>query len=236
MDHRSPRGRYRGSRRAPTPPRSRYAAVVTTAFVGAGVVALASGAALGDHDESVRSAAFGSQDHISASALADRQATVDRADRATRDATGQDQAQQQTWLLPLRNYTVSTAFAGQWDQQHPGVNLTASEGTPYYAVASGTVKLARWDGGRGFTIVIDHGNGITTAYSHSAKLLVKEGQRVEAGDKIGLVGNTGYSFGCHLHFEVRVNDKVEDPMTFMKQHGVDIQAQTEEATGGVIES
>jgi murein DD-endopeptidase MepM/ murein hydrolase activator NlpD len=75
--------------------------------------------------------------------------------------------------------------------------------------------------------MIDHGGGIISVYGHSSRLLVKEGQMVQAGEKIALVGSTGHSFGSHLHFEIRQDDKPIEPLAFMRLHGVDIQKHTE---------
>ncbi len=221
--------RYRGRRRAPTPPRSRYAAVVTSAVVGAGVVALGAGTNMPDV-KAVNPLSFDASD------LTDRTAL----DRASRDltragpATSMSVAAPDVWLLPVHGYTVSSPFGMRWGQLHAGTDLAKPEGTPYYAAHAGVVTLARWYGGYGNCVIIDHGNGIETIYGHASKLLVKEGQRVEAGDLLGLVGDTGHSFGPHLHFEVHVNGVPTDAVPFMRQHGVDIPREVEAIYGGVV--
>ncbi len=232
MSSREDRGRYRGRRRAPTPARARYAAVVTTAFVGAGVVAL--GSAMGVPDAKVDATALAAANAeqsggLTAADFADRQATADRANRADRlnALSTIDQAQPDLWVLPLRSYTVSSPFGQRWGTLHPGVDLAVAEGTPYYAAHSGIVKLARWDNGYGYCVMIDAGNGITIVYGHSSKLLVREGQQVQAGDLLGLAGDTGYSFGVHVHFEIRQNGKATNPVPFMLAHGVDIMNKTQ---------
>jgi murein DD-endopeptidase MepM/ murein hydrolase activator NlpD len=199
---------------------------MTTAFVGAGVVAIGAGAAL--PDRATDNGGFS----LEASAdltLGSRAYATDRAGRGElRGPTSTlNQPAPKVWLLPLRSYTVSSYFGMRWGQLHAGVDLAAPEGTPYYATAAGKVVLARWNGGYGYNIMIDHGGGIISVYGHSSKLLVKEGQFVQAGEKIGLVGNTGHSFGTHLHFEIRVNDAPVEPMAFMIKHGVDIVHHTE---------
>jgi murein DD-endopeptidase MepM/ murein hydrolase activator NlpD len=240
-----PPGRYRGRRRVPTPPRSRYAAVVTTAVVGAGVVALGTSAALPDLKGQTT---LGGSDSTSVSAaggigggneLAERQQTV--ANRASRGHTRDtalsisQQPGQDIWLLPLRTgYDVSSRFGPRWGVLHPGVDLTAVEGTPYYAAGAGTVILARYNGGYGYNVMIQHDDGVVSVYGHSSKLIVKEGQRVQAGDLLGLTGNTGFSTGPHLHFEIRVNGKAIEPLAFMRKHGVDVAARVEVAKGGVL--
>lgn len=232
-------GRYRGRRRVPQPPRKQYVAVVTTAVVGAGVVALGAGFAMPDV-KATGKPAYSTDDPaiISALSVDDRQAAQDRANRSKDrpdPAFSVEQAAPDVWLLPLHNqYWITTLFEMRWGEMHTGLDLAAGWGTPYYAAHAGTVILARWNGGYGYNIQIDHGNGITTVYGHSSKLLVKEGQHVEAGQVIGLVGDTGYSFGDHLHFEVRINDKAIDPIPFMLAHGVDIQKRLEAANGGIV--
>jgi murein DD-endopeptidase MepM/ murein hydrolase activator NlpD len=191
---------------------------MTTALVGAGVVALGAGAALPDHAGPLGlTAASTSND------LADRLLADDRASRGdARNPAVEVQPAPNVWLLPVQTYHVTSTYGPRWNKQHAGIDLGATEGTPFYAAASGVVTLCRWNGGYGYSVQIDHGAGITTIYGHASKLLCKEGQRVQAGDLIAKVGNTGHSFGAHLHYEIRVNDKPVEPTQFMKAHGVDL--------------
>jgi murein DD-endopeptidase MepM/ murein hydrolase activator NlpD len=230
VSSREDRGRYRGRRRAATPPRARYAAVATTAFVGAGLVALGAAQALPDSHSG--SAAFsGGSASLSANTVNDRQATVDRAnranDRGTAALANSDQPASDYWLLPLKYYSVSSTFGSHPDGIHPGLDLASPEGTQYFAAHAGTVTMARWDGSLGYTVVIDAGNGYSIVYGHSSRLLVQEGQKVQAGDVIGLTGDTGYSFTPGLHFEVRQNGAVIDPVAYLLAHGVDINNKTQ---------
>jgi murein DD-endopeptidase MepM/ murein hydrolase activator NlpD len=205
--------------------------VVTTAFVGAGIVALGTAASMPDmKSDPTALAANATSASFGASDAASRTATIDRASRTddrTAAASTLDQLAPDLWLLPLKNYSVSSPFGSRWGTLHPGVDLAATEGTPYYAAHSGIVKLARYNGGFGYCIEIDAGNGITLLYGHSSALLVHEGQKVEAGDVLGLVGNTGYSFGDHLHFEVQQHGTPINPLPFMLAHGVDIANRTQ---------
>ena len=84
------------------------------------------------------------------------------------------------------------------------VDVAGVCGSPVYAAAPGQVVAVRggWGGGYGNSVDIDHGGGVVTRYAHEEKLLVSEGQMVAAGDVIGLMGSTGHSTGCHVHFEV----------------------------------
>lgn len=224
MSSREDSGRYRGRRRAPTPPRSRYAAVVTTAFVGAGIVAL--GAAHSVHDVKTDPAALSAN---VAGSDADRAAAADRAnrDQARVDLLASDQSANDLWMLPLQNYTVSTPFSLDKTRLHPGVDLAAKGGTPYVATHAGTVKLARAYGGYGYAVLLDLGDGTTILYGHSSKLFVSEGQQVLAGEVLGLVGDSGYAFGDGLYFEVRVQNRSVDPKAFLLQRGVDIANSTQ---------
>ncbi len=224
MSSREDSGRYRGRRRAPTPPRSRYAAVVTTAFVGAGIVALGAAHSMPDTHTGnpALTANFAGSD-------AARQATADRANRAADrvDLLASDQTAGDLWMLPLQNYTVSTPFSADKSTLHPGVDLAAKGGTPYYATHSGTVKLARAYGGYGYAVLLDLGDGTTILYGHSSKIFVTEGQQVMAGEVLGLCGDSGYAFGDGLYFEVMLQGKAVEPKAFLLARGVDIDNATQ---------
>lgn len=120
---------------------------------------------------------------------------------------------------PLPGGTVSSTFGPRWGTNHNGVDFAAGEGTPYYAAESGTVLYATngggYNGGAGNWIVIMHGNGLKTTYMHSSVTYVSPGEQVSRGQNIGAVGNTGDSYGAHLHFEVAVNGTPVDPMTYL---------------------
>lgn len=126
------------------------------------------------------------------------------------------------WVLPTRGYTVSSGFGQRWGTLHAGVDLAAPSGTPIVAARSGTVTLARWYGGYGYAVEIDHGDGIETLYGHNSQLLVSAGQRVSAGERISLMGSTGDSTGPHLHFEVHVSGDPVDPIPYLRERGVRI--------------
>ena len=98
---------------------------------------------------------------------------------------------------------------------HTGLDFRDEYGAPVRATAPGKVVTAEWSGGYGRMVEIDHGNGITTRYGHLSKILVKEGDVVDAGDLIALSGSTGRSTGPHLHYEVRRNGNAVDPMRFL---------------------
>jgi murein DD-endopeptidase MepM/ murein hydrolase activator NlpD len=98
---------------------------------------------------------------------------------------------------------------------HTGIDLQASCGTPIHAAADGTVVYARVSNSWGLRTIIQHTSGVKTAYGHQSKFLVKEGDVVKQGQVIGLVGTTGWSTGCHLHFDVIINDRYVDPAPYL---------------------
>jgi murein DD-endopeptidase MepM/ murein hydrolase activator NlpD len=84
------------------------------------------------------------------------------------------------------------------------------------------VTLARWNGGDGNSVILDVGGGVRIVHGRSSKPPAHEGQRVQAGDPRGRVGDTGHSFGPHLHVDVRIAGRATDRVQWMKAHGVDI--------------
>ncbi|MEU5940641.1 M23 family metallopeptidase [Micromonospora sp. NPDC047548] len=219
--------RYRGRRRVPTPPRSRYAAVVTTAFVGAGIVALGANA-LPD----AKSVSPSVLDELKQASITsqDAAARADSADRASRDNTRDaevNSSEQDPWLLPLQGYDFNSPYGMRWGKLHTGIDLVAAEGTPYVAIHSGTVTKAGWFGGYGYAVIVQHADGSEAIYGHSSSVNVQDGQQVKAGDQLGLVGNTGHSYGSHLHLEIHVKGEPLDPVPWLQQRGVDIKLQVE---------
>ncbi len=117
-------------------------------------------------------------------------------------------------------YTVTSPFGSRSLGYHRGIDISGANasGKLVVAGASGTVTEAGWNtGGYGNYVVISHGNGVETLYAHMLdnSLMVSPGDVVQKGQTIGRVGNTGYSFGAHLHFEVRVNGNRLDPAPFL---------------------
>jgi murein DD-endopeptidase MepM/ murein hydrolase activator NlpD len=102
-----------------------------------------------------------------------------------------------------------------WEACHPGMDIGVPEGTPIRAADGGRVAIAGWVGGYGNYTCIQHTASLSTCYGHQSVLKVSVGQQVAKGDIIGLSGNTGHSTGPHLHFEVRVNGAVTNPMNYL---------------------
>ena len=109
---------------------------------------------------------------------------------------------------------VTSGFGWRWGRMHEGIDISAPAGTQIRAVAAGTIIFSGWMGGYGELTVIDHGNGLSTAYAHQSAVYVGGGS-VSQGTVIGAVGCTGSCTGNHLHFEVRVNGSAVDPMGYL---------------------
>lgn len=101
------------------------------------------------------------------------------------------------------------------NRPHEGIDVTAPTGTPIVAPASGRVVLAGIDNGYGLTVEIDHGNGIRTRFAHCSRLSVRKGQQVTRGEMIAAVGSTGLSTAPHLHYEIHVNGKPVNPLSYV---------------------
>ena len=127
-------------------------------------------------------------------------------------------------IQPVLNKQLSLLTAGYGNllnpfyrtlQSHQGVDYTVAEGSSIFATADGTVKeISDKSSTLGKTIVIDHGNGYQTSYSHLLSTLVRRGQKVQRGDIIALSGNSGLSLAPHLHYEVRFNGLRVDPIHY----------------------
>lgn len=99
---------------------------------------------------------------------------------------------------------------------HSGLDLGAGKGTPIRAALPGTVYVVRYaNSGYGYHVMVDHGGGFVTLYGHCSKILVTEGQQVDAGTVIAEVGSTGRSTGNHLHFEVRIGGEKQNPRSYL---------------------
>jgi len=127
-------------------------------------------------------------------------------------------------LWPIRGSITShfgwrgNPFGGGSREFHHGIDIPARTGTNVRATGGGVVSFSGWRSGFGYTVMINHGGGITTLYAHNSRNLVTVGQRVDRGDVIALVGSTGRSTAPHVHYEVHVNGTPVNPVPFMREH------------------
>lgn len=118
------------------------------------------------------------------------------------------------FIYPINGQFVSP-FGMRWGRLHAGIDLAAPGGTPIRAADGGTVRYAGWMDGYGNYTCVQHTSVISTCYAHQSSIGVSVGQSVRQAQVIGKVGNTGHSFGNHLHFEVRLNGTPVDPMGYL---------------------
>ena len=124
-------------------------------------------------------------------------------------------------IRPLPNiYEISSGFGYRYHpilkvlRPHTGVDIAAKKGTPVYATADGIISNEKAGSGYGTTVIINHGFSYKTIYAHLSKKAVKPGEKVTRGQIIGYVGNTGLSFGSHLHYEVLKNGQHVNPVHY----------------------
>jgi len=127
-------------------------------------------------------------------------------------------------VLPQPNLTLDSplvwplvgAITGSFEPEHQAIDLGAPYGSTVYAAADGMVRYANWgEDGLGYTVIIDHGDGLETLYVHLKGALVQAGTFVARGDAVGEVGSTGHSSGPHIHFEVRLNGQPVNPLDYL---------------------
>lgn len=160
-----------------------------------------------------------------------RQAEAEAARQEALRRQQQQQQQQQTtanlsgvfnWPVQGRS-TISSPFGtrinpiNRRSEHHTGIDIPAPAGTHILAAESGTVILSGWNGGFGNTVIISHGNGVSTLYAHNSRNHVTVGQTVRRGQHIANVGSTGFSTGNHLHFEVRIDGVPTNPMSYFSR-------------------
>lgn len=110
---------------------------------------------------------------------------------------------------------VTSEYGPRWGRMHRGIDLGAGTGTPIRSIQSGTVIFAGWQGGYGQITLIDHGDGVVSAYAHQSRFAVGQGTRVSRGQVIGYIGSTGNSTGPHLHLETRVGGSAVNPRQYL---------------------
>ena len=198
------------------------------------------GIAAADEADSTDNEPEMSQEEADAELAADMNA----ADSATVDTLQKLSLDMTTAFVPSASRRISAPYGIRTYRMHRGVDLGLCHGEDRTIVAAfaGVVTKVRNQGrrrGYGKYVILDHGNGLTTLYAHLASWQVNVGDTLQAGDTIGVGGNTGRSFGAHLHFEMRFNGTYIDPATvFNFEEGTFINAMTEidEAQLQVVEA
>jgi murein DD-endopeptidase MepM/ murein hydrolase activator NlpD len=124
-------------------------------------------------------------------------------------------------IWPTLSNTISSRYGYRKDPFsrraafHSGLDISGNSGDPIYTAADGVVINAAYDRAYGYNVIVKHASGVSTRYGHMKKILVKKGQPVQQGEKIGLLGSTGRSTGPHLHYEVIKKGKTIDPMPYL---------------------
>jgi murein DD-endopeptidase MepM/ murein hydrolase activator NlpD len=144
-------------------------------------------------------------------------AAAQAAQAAPATPTGPVQGESSSGFIWPVNGPITSPFCEPrpWEACHPGIDIGVPSGTPIHAAAAGTVAIAGPESGYGNYTCIDHGGGLSTCYAHQESISVSVGQQVSQGQVIGISDCTGLCFGPHLHFEVRVNGQVVDPMSYL---------------------
>lgn len=141
--------------------------------------------------------------------IVDRNKPVEIPDKSLFDSdvavTDTNDSFKNNGIWPTDARYLTSYFGWRWGSFHSGTDIAGSVGTPIYAFKDGVVTYSGWASSYGYMIKIDHGNGYSTWYAHCSNLIVNIGDTVKQGQKIGLMGSTGFSTGSHLHFEVRIN-------------------------------
>lgn len=117
---------------------------------------------------------------------------------------------------PSKNNVITSPFGLRWGgEKHHGIDIAGNVGDPIFAAESGFANLVSYNSVYGNYMKLNHGKGVETLYGHCDVMLIKEGEYVKKGQIIGKIGNTGRSTGPHLHFEVRINGKADNPLNYV---------------------
>lgn len=180
---------------------------------------MASDLALRRQDATLQSAIVQgrSEAKVRATRAAQREAAAAAAAKAKAEREGK------YWVRPIKVWNITSWFGPRWGTQHDGLDLGAPTGTPLYALSKGTVINAGWEDSFGNKLEVQYWDGSVIWYGHMSRIDVKTGDTVMPGELVGAVGNTGHSFGSHLHFEVQQSataDTPTNPVPWLKRHGL----------------
>ncbi|WP_129595882.1 M56 family metallopeptidase [Anaerophilus nitritogenes] len=155
-------------------------------------------------------------------AVSANEVSTDKENIVIEGSDEKENLQEKEMLWPLPDYKIITSTFGKKKHpkfnkvsMHTGIDIAAPKGKTIVAAADGTVIHSEELGAYGNTIIIDHGNGIATLYGHCSELVAKENTTVKMGDEIAKIGSTGASTGPHLHFEIRKQGEVVDPLKYV---------------------
>jgi murein DD-endopeptidase MepM/ murein hydrolase activator NlpD len=155
---------------------------------------------------------------------AQQRAARDAKRRAAAEAAARAKAEREgkKWVKPIRSGRLTSGFGPRWGKTHDGLDVGAPTGTPLYAMSKGTVILSDNVFSFGNKIEIRYWDGTVSWYGHLSKRLVSSGDTVMPGDLVGLVGNTGHSFGSHLHLEIHPTggDNPINPAPWLQRKGI----------------
>jgi murein DD-endopeptidase MepM/ murein hydrolase activator NlpD len=127
------------------------------------------------------------------------------------------------WVLPVKGYRFSSPFGYRWGRLHAGDDLAAPLGTRIGSISSGTVVFAGRQSGYGLKVEVRHWDGTVSWYGHMSSIAVQVGDKVDPGDKLGEVGNTGHSTGPHLHLEIHPDGGGPvNPQSWLADHGLKV--------------
>ncbi|NLZ38051.1 MAG: M23 family metallopeptidase, partial [Firmicutes bacterium] len=118
------------------------------------------------------------------------------------------------FIWPCQGY-ISSGYGPRWGRFHYGLDIAANLGTPIVAIAGGVVTDAGWRPSYGYMVRIDHQNGWASVYGHCSKLYVKAGQKVQRGQQIAAVGQTGNATGPHVHLEIWKDNQHQNPLHYL---------------------
>ncbi len=137
---------------------------------------------------------------------------IESKSRTQRKKTASRQSDRFIW--PAQG-VISSGYGKRHGKMHLGIDITRDGGRKIIAAKSGRVVFSGYRNGYGKTVVIDHGKGVKTLYAHNQTLYVKKNHRVQQGKQIAKMGSTGKSSGIHLHFEIIVNGKHQNPLRYL---------------------
>ncbi len=146
-----------------------------------------------------------------------------RKAEAAAKAKAKAEREAKRWVRPIHVWNITSGFGYRWGAMHEGIDLAAPTGTPLYAMSKGRVLRAGWQNSFGNKVEIQYWDGSVVWYAHMSRIDVYAGQSVMPGQVVGAVGNTGHSFGSHLHFEVQATtsgDHALNPVPWLQQHGL----------------